>query len=91
VAGNGRGQTAIVGFISPSSEPFCAGCRRLRLTATGVLIGCLARADGVPLAPLVRGAQLNTEALCAAVDQARGMKRQDGEFLQPRAMLGIGG
>ncbi len=91
VAGNGCGQTAIVGFISPSSEPFCAGCRRLRLTATGVLIGCLARAAGVPLAPLVRGAELDTEALCAAVDQALGMKRRDGEFIQPWAMVGIGG
>lgn len=91
VAGNGRGQTAIVGFISPSSEPFCAGCRRLRLTATGMLIGCLARADGVPLAPFVRGAELDAEALCAAVDQALGMKRSDGEFLQPWAMVGIGG
>ena len=92
VAGNGCGQTAIVGFISPSSEPFCAGCRRLRLTATGVLIGCLARATGVPLAPLVRGgAELDTDALCAAIDQALGMKRRDGEFIQPRAMVGIGG
>ena len=91
VAGNGCGRPAIVGFISPSSEPFCAGCRRLRLTATGVLIGCLARADGVPLAPLVRGAELDTEALCAAVDQALGMKRRDGEFLQPWTMVGIGG
>lgn len=92
VARNGCGRPAVVGFISPSSEPFCAGCRRLRLTATGVLIGCLARADGAPLAPLLTGgAELDTETLCAAVDQALGMKRRDGEFIQPRAMVGIGG
>jgi hypothetical protein len=27
----------------------------------------------------------------AAVEEALGMKRLDGEFLQPRAMVGIGG
>jgi cyclic pyranopterin phosphate synthase len=92
VAEDGRGRPAIVGFISPSSEPFCAGCRRLRLTAAGVLIGCLARSEGVPLAPLLRGVlEPDTEALCSAVEQALGMKRRNREFLQPWAMVGIGG
>jgi len=34
----GRGR---VGFISPVTEPFCAGCGRMRLTADGKLRGCL--------------------------------------------------
>lgn len=92
VATDGRGGSTIVGFISPYSEPFCAGCRRLRLTATGVLIGCLARAEGVPLAPLLRAnSDRDRSAMMAAVDQALGMKRRNGEFIQPRAMVGIGG
>jgi len=36
--GNPRGR---VGFISAMSEPFCATCNRLRLTADGVLRSCL--------------------------------------------------
>jgi cyclic pyranopterin phosphate synthase len=86
-----RGQTAIVGFISPYSEPFCAGCWRLRLTAAGVLIGCLARSGGIPLASLLRASKPDVDALGEAVEEALSMKRQNGEFIQPRAMVGIGG
>lgn len=32
---------AVIGFISPLSEHFCAGCNRLRLTASGKLRLCL--------------------------------------------------
>ena len=92
LADDGHGGSAIIGFISPYSEPFCAGCWRLRLTATGVLIGCLARSEGIALAPLLRGsADTDGEELVEAVEQALGMKRRDGEFVQPRAMVGIGG
>jgi GTP 3',8-cyclase len=35
---DGRGE---VGFISPVSEPFCADCNRIRLTADGKLRTCL--------------------------------------------------
>jgi cyclic pyranopterin phosphate synthase len=38
-----------VGFISPISQHFCAGCNRLRLTATGQLRPCLFSAQGVSL------------------------------------------
>ena len=43
-----------IGFISPISENFCAGCNRLRLTATGRLVYCLGQTDGVDLLPLLR-------------------------------------
>ncbi|TKJ47360.1 GTP 3',8-cyclase MoaA [Candidatus Aerophobetes bacterium Ae_b3a] len=33
---------AVLGFISPISQPFCHQCNRLRLTATGKLKPCLA-------------------------------------------------
>jgi len=87
-----RGRTAIIGFISPYSEPFCAGCWRLRLTSTGVLMGCLARPGGIPLASLLRARpKPDADALVAAVEEALSMKRRNGEFIQPRAMVGIGG
>jgi cyclic pyranopterin phosphate synthase len=85
VAEDGRGGRAIAGFISPSSEPFCAGCRRLRLTASGMLIGCLARPEGISLL------SCSGEALAAAVESALAMKRRDAAFIQPWAMVGIGG
>ncbi|MBP1688401.1 MAG: moaA [Deltaproteobacteria bacterium] len=89
---DGRGGRVVIGFISPYSEPFCAGCPRLRLTSTGVLIGCLARPDGIPLAPLLRGkTAADVKALDAAVERAFGMKRRDRAFAQPCAMVGIGG
>jgi cyclic pyranopterin phosphate synthase len=92
VARDGRGRSAIVGFISPYSEPFCAGCWRLRLTATGALIGCLARSERIPLATLLRGGRrMDGEAIAAAVEQALSIKRRNGEFIQPQAMVGIGG
>lgn len=92
VAEDQSGRWTTIGFISPSSRPFCAGCRRLRLTATGVVLGCLARPTGIPIAPLLRsGAEPDAEALVVVVEKALGMKRLDGEFVQPQAMMGIGG
>ncbi|MFW6189499.1 MAG: GTP 3',8-cyclase MoaA [Planctomycetota bacterium] len=50
-ADDGRGVRGTVGLIAPRTRPFCRGCGRLRLTATGDVIGCLARGEG----PNVRG------------------------------------
>ncbi len=36
-----------VGFITGSSDTYCAGCDRLRATSDGVLRPCLATNDGV--------------------------------------------
>ena len=41
---NGR-----IGFINPMSEPFCASCNRIRLTAEGFLKLCLEKPDGIDL------------------------------------------
>ena len=48
------GLRGVVGFISPETQPFCDGCRRLRLTSTGCLISCLARRDGLNIRSLLR-------------------------------------
>jgi len=44
-----------LGVIAPETRPFCHGCRRLRLTARGELLGCLMQERGIPLAPWLRG------------------------------------
>ncbi len=51
------GARAAVGFISTLTNPFCASCSRIRLTADGHLRLCLLRDDeGDLLTPLRRGA-----------------------------------
>lgn len=86
------GRSGVVGFVSPISEPFCHGCRRLRLTADGLLVGCLGRPHAFPIAHLLRGPDsARCELLLSTVQAALGTKRRDGEFVQPRGMVRIGG
>jgi len=52
-----RGGRGTIGFISSVTEPFCAGCDRMRLSADGRLRLCLLRDDEVDLlAPMRAGA-----------------------------------
>ena len=41
------------GMIASDTEPFCEACNRLRLSADGMLRGCLYEPQGVPLKPLL--------------------------------------
>ncbi|MCK7593185.1 GTP 3',8-cyclase MoaA [Pseudomarimonas salicorniae] len=43
-----------IGVIAPYSKDFCAGCNRLRVTATGDLRLCLFGEFGIPLRPLLQ-------------------------------------
>ncbi len=43
-----------IGFISTVSRPFCHGCTRLRITATGHVVLCLFDGKGYDLKPLLR-------------------------------------
>ncbi len=51
------GAQGAVGFISPVSQPFCAGCNRMRLTADGVLRLCLLRDNEVNLLTPLRAGE----------------------------------
>src|SRR5205814_981738 len=46
--------TKKIGFISGTSDTFCAGCDRLRVAADGTLRPCLATNDGVAAGHLAR-------------------------------------
>jgi GTP 3',8-cyclase len=85
-----------VGFVNPVSEPFCAECNRLRLTAEGKLRSCLFSIEETDLrGPLRDGA--DDAALAEIVREAvwrKELKHRVNEpgFRQPpRTMSAIGG
>jgi cyclic pyranopterin phosphate synthase len=86
------GRKGIIGFISPQTAPFCDGCRRLRLTATGQLIGCLARGEGPNVRPFLREADsCDGERLVEAIHRALRLKRNAGHFSTREPMARVGG
>ncbi|MBM4018149.1 MAG: radical SAM protein [Planctomycetes bacterium] len=87
-----RGLSGIVGFISPCSDVFCGGCRRLRLMAGGRLLGCLARGRGIDIRPLLalRGADAE-RGILRAVNEALASKRGGRPFAAERPMIAVGG
>jgi cyclic pyranopterin phosphate synthase len=89
--GNGE-----IGFINPVSEPFCADCNRIRLTAEGKLRTCLFSIDETDLRePLRTGASdAELEAIVRDAVWRKELKHHVGEpgFRQPpRSMSAIGG
>jgi cyclic pyranopterin phosphate synthase len=47
-----------LGFITPISDNFCAGCNRVRITATGIVYGCLGHEQKIELGRLLRSGDL---------------------------------
>jgi GTP 3',8-cyclase len=56
-----------VGFITPLSNNFCAGCNRIRVAATGTIYGCLGHDQKVELRDLLRSGE--RDAVDAALDR----------------------
>ena len=61
-----------IGFITPITDNFCAGCNRVRLTAQGQLYLCLGREDRIDLRAALR--EGGPAALDAALDRAMAAK-----------------
>ncbi len=89
------------GIIPTLSEPFCAHCNRVRLTADGRLLACLFGTRGADVAALLR-AGAPSDTLKAAVLEALGHKGEGylttlvrgGDLEEGRAarnMRGLGG
>ena len=90
---DGRGE---IGFVSPVTEPFCAECNRVRLTADGKLRTCLFSLRETDLrGPLRAGADDDElEAIVRDAVWRKELKHHVGEpgFVQPaRSMSAIGG
>lgn len=68
------GREITVGLITPISEPFCAGCDRLRLDSRGRLLSCLRRQSGADLLALLRAEQMEAlDRRIAALLQGKGL------------------
>jgi cyclic pyranopterin phosphate synthase len=86
-----------IGFINPVSEPFCATCNRIRLTADGQLRTCLFSIDEWDLrSPLRAGAtdrELADIFLQAVAHKEKKHKINEGDQFQraSRSMSQIGG
>jgi GTP 3',8-cyclase len=90
---DGRGE---IGFVNPVSEPFCADCNRVRLTADGRLRTCLFSVSETDLrGPLRAGAaDAELEGMIRDAVWRKELKHRIGEpgFRQPaRTMSAIGG
>ncbi len=85
-----------IGFINPVSQPFCARCNRLRLTAEGQVRNCLFSTEEWDAREILRGGGTD-EDLADLVRASVGAKRaghgiNDERFVKPqRAMYQIGG
>lgn len=85
-----------VGFISGTTDTYCAGCDRLRVSSDGDLRPCLATNDGISAARAARSG--DAVAVAAAVAEAWRAKPDGTSFkgcTEPQAadvsMRGIGG
>jgi len=61
---------ARIGLITPISEPFCADCRRLRLSSEGVLRLCLFDRAGMDLRKELRENKADARAIVSLLAQA---------------------
>jgi cyclic pyranopterin phosphate synthase len=89
------GAAGTLGFISPVSEPFCAKCGRIRLTADGRLRLCLLRDDEADLlTPLRAGAsrdEMRARFRAAAYRRPFGHALAEKLYPEKRVMIQIGG
>jgi cyclic pyranopterin phosphate synthase len=90
------GRPGSVGFISSVTEPFCASCNRVRITADGQLRACLFSLDEADLRTPLRDGARNDEIERMIRDTiARkwaGHRINEADFARPaRSMSQIGG
>ena len=87
-----------IGLITPLTNNFCAGCNRIRVTATGQLYACLGGAEKVDLRAALRS-DAPDRRLAEALDEAMRIKPERHHFriepgsgpAQPRHMSLTGG
>ncbi len=69
-----------LGFITPLTNNFCAGCNRVRVTCTGRIYMCLGQDDHIDLRAAVRETDDPGAALDACLDRALMKKPEKHDF-----------
>ncbi len=91
------GARGVIGFISPVSEPYCATCNRMRLTADGKFHLCLLNDGELDVKKTLRSgsgreAEDVAQVLLKAVAlKPTGHRLREGRSTEARAMHQIGG
>jgi GTP 3',8-cyclase len=91
------GARGVIGFISPVSEPYCATCNRMRLTADGKFHLCLLNDDELDVKRALRsGSGREREAVAAILLKAvrhkpMGHHLLEGRSTEIRSMYQVGG
>ncbi len=80
-----------VGVIAATTRPFCASCRRIRITARGELLSCLFDSGGSDLAAAWDGHTLDQDRADAILYAAVMAKPALGLRTQATSMMAIGG
>ncbi len=83
-----------IGVIAPISEPFCAQCNRLRVSARGELVPCLFSPTGLSLASALGGEDRIGDVAALLREAAAAKPRRYGDVAAPAgipAMHIIGG
>ncbi|MEO0465731.1 MAG: GTP 3',8-cyclase MoaA [Pseudomonadota bacterium] len=69
-----------IGFITPLTNNFCAGCNRVRVTCTGRIYMCLGQDDHIDLRSVMRDGEPGEAGLHTALEQAMGAKPEKHDF-----------
>ena len=92
IANDRNGREGIIGFISSHTVPFCRNCRRLRITSTGQLIGCLALGEGPNIRSFLKENFAGDNAeLIRIINSALCLKRTQPNFKTTNPMVKVGG
>ena len=83
--------SGVIGVIARTTRPFCASCRRMRLSAAGKLVPCLHDNRTVSLADAWDGRRIDTEAADRMLAEAVAAKPSVGPRNQSMTMVTIGG
>ena len=91
VSRNPSGPSGTIGVIASTSRPFCARCRRLRITSAGEILSCLFVSEGSNLSTAWDGHFLNEEVADEILQNAVRSKPAMGRQTRYTPMIAIGG
>jgi len=90
-AATGAGLRGVIGIIAPSTRPFCSCCRRLRVTAHGLLVTCLHDDRHYDLSRWWNGQTLAVDGADTTLRKALNEKPAAGAAVQSLCMRSLGG